>query len=83
MLLFVSCTTAKVTPPPRLPNGECPAGTEMFFEGCGGEGDFESGCYEDCNESGSCKVGTCTLVTIDPCARDVCDACGSQHRLCL
>ena len=84
LLVSSSCASPKGPVAPSE-TGECPAGTRDFSPGCGGEGLFVAGCYADCEESFCADGRPCTVVVIDPCGGpdDTCDACGSEHRLCL
>lgn len=45
---------------------------------------LEPGCYTPCDgEGAACEAGTCTLAGVNPCAGEVCQACGAEAWLCL
>lgn len=57
---------------------------EDFSPGCGDDPLAAAGCYVRCPTDSDCGAGfTCRVVSINPCANSLCDACGQQVALCL
>lgn len=68
----------------QLQGTQLAPGCETFTPGCGDDPLEAAGCYVRCPPDSDCGAGaTCRVVSIDPCANSLCDACGQQVALCL
>jgi hypothetical protein len=60
----------------------CAAGYQVEFPGCGADPLPLAGCYAPCPD-GTCALGTCRDVSVQPDCAPLCNSCGETAALCI